>query len=155
MNGSQNQRCVQRTKSGRPCNAWAVRGSDPPTCSVHDGRCRGFYGSAIHPEELADLVAYAGDLTLEDEIACARVALRRVLAALSAPGDTGAEGPLTGDALSAGEFARVAGLAFQGARTVSRLLRDQRALSGDAAEGISGAIAAALDELSTMWGVDL
>ena len=82
-----------------------------------------------------------------DEIACARVALRRVLAALGAPGDE------TG--LSASEFARLATLAFQGTRTVSRLLRDQRALSGDAADGINGAIGAALDELSVMWGVEL
>ena len=152
---SQNQRCVQRTKSGRPCNAWAVRGSEPPTCAVHAGRTQGFYAGALEPGELADLVAFAGDLTLDDEIACARVALRRVLAALSTPGDTEGADPAAGEALSLSEFARVAGLAFQGTRTVSRLLRDQRALSGDASEGISGAIAAALDELSTMWGVDL
>jgi hypothetical protein len=34
-------------------------------------------------------------------------------------------------------------------------MRDQRALSGAAADGISGAIAQALDELSTHMGVEL
>jgi len=144
---SQSQRCTQRTQSGRPCNAWAVRGSDPPACSAHARKWQGFYACALESKELADLAAYGGDLSLDDEIACARVAVRRVLAALGAPGDE------TG--LAASELARLAGLAFQGTRTVSRLLRDQRALSGDAADGINGAIGAALDELSVMWGVEL
>jgi hypothetical protein len=38
---------------------------------------------------------------------------------------------------------------------LSRLLRDRRALSGQAADGFAGAIAQTLDELSTEWGVDL
>lgn len=37
----------------------------------------------------------------------------------------------------------------------SRMLRDQRALSGEAADGIAGAIAQALDELATELGTDL
>jgi hypothetical protein len=35
------------------------------------------------------------------------------------------------------------------------MLRDQHALSGDAADDINGAIGAALDELSAIWEVDL
>jgi len=147
MSQSENQRCTQRTQSGRPCNAWSVRGSDPPTCAVHARKPHGFYATALEPRELEDLVAYGGDLSLDDEIACARVALRRVLAALGAPGDEAG--------LSASDFARLAGLAFRGTRTVSRLLRDRHALSGDAADGVNGAIGAALDELSAMWGVEL
>ena len=38
---------------------------------------------------------------------------------------------------------------------LGRLMRDQRALSGEAADGIAGAIAQALDELSTEMGTDL
>ena len=38
---------------------------------------------------------------------------------------------------------------------VARLLRDQRALSGAAADGIAGAIATALDELTSELGVKL
>jgi len=43
----------------------------------------------------------------------------------------------------------------QNASRMGRLLRDQRALSGQAADGISGAIAQALDELSSEWGTPL
>jgi hypothetical protein len=42
-----------------------------------------------------------------------------------------------------------------GTGRVSRLLRDRRALSGEAAEGLAGAIAAALDEISTELGIPL
>jgi hypothetical protein len=38
---------------------------------------------------------------------------------------------------------------------LGRLLRDQRALSGQASDGIAGAIAQALDELGTELGVQL
>ena len=43
----------------------------------------------------------------------------------------------------------------QNASRLGRLLRDQRALSGDAADGIAGAIAQALDELSNELGTEL
>jgi hypothetical protein len=38
---------------------------------------------------------------------------------------------------------------------IARLLRDKRALSGKAADGISGAIAQALDEMGTEYGLPL
>jgi len=127
--------------------------TDPPRCAAHrddrgahgapagntNAREHGFYSPALDAAELADLVSLADDPSLDDEIAAARVALRRVLAAL----DTDQPDP------------RLASLAFAGTRTIARLLRDQRAISGDAADGIAGAIAQALDELSTEWGIDL
>jgi hypothetical protein len=57
--------------------------------------------------------------------------------------------------LDAATLARLAPLAFRGTLTVARLLRDQRALSGEAADGIAGAIGQALDELGSAWGVEL
>ena len=117
-----------------------------------------FYASALEAAELADLVAFAGDLTLDDEIACARIALRRVLAVLSADGappDGHGEAEAAGAGLTPAEYARLAALAFQGTSTVARLLRDRRALCGDAADGISAAIGQALDELSSEWGIEL
>ena len=44
------------------------------------------------------------------------------------------------------------GLHAQNASRLGRLLRDQRALTGGAAEGLTAAIAAALDELNTELG---
>jgi hypothetical protein len=145
------------TKAGTPCRAWAIKGSEPPLCASHarlaregapggnqESRRPAFYSPTLSEGELADLVAYADDMTLDDEIACTRVLVRRLMAIIEADGD-----------LSASEQARLAGLALQGTRTVARLLRDKRALSGDAAEGLAGAIGQALDELSVEWGVEL
>ena len=53
------------------------------------------------------------------------------------------------------EMMKMASLVMMGARTVARLLRDQRAISGQAADGISGAIGQALDELGSEWGLPL
>lgn len=50
---------------------------------------------------------------------------------------------------------KVATALTAGTGRVARLLRDQRALSGEAAEGLTEAIAQALDELSTEVGVAL
>jgi len=155
---SPSRRCSHITRKGQPCRAWAMHGTDPPVCSVHAGlagappgnqygRTHGFYSTVLEPDELADLVVYADDLSLDDEIAAARVGLRRVLSALTAAKD---DGPASRQA-----YGHLAGLVFEGARTVARLLRDQRAISGDAAGGLSGAIAQALDELSVEWGIEL
>ena len=152
--------CTHTAANGAPCRAWAVKGTDPPACSAHAGRnvgagapegnqnatSHGFYARTLTEQELADLVSYAADMTLDDEIACARVALRRVLTALT---DTDR------DTLTIEEFTRLAALALQATRTVALLLRDRRALTGDSADGISGAIAQALDELSIEWGREL
>jgi hypothetical protein len=50
---------------------------------------------------------------------------------------------------------RLFSLHAQNASRMGRLLRDQRALSGQAADGIAGAIAQALDELSSELGLPL
>jgi hypothetical protein len=85
-------------------------------------------------------------VSLVDEIACARVALRRVIELLGREPDAG---------ITTAEYARLGQLAFSGARTVARLLRDQRALSDGAADAITGAIATALDELGSEWNIHL
>jgi hypothetical protein len=107
------------------------------------------------PEELADLVACADDLTLDDEIATTRVTLRRILSLITPDVRAVREPPQTNAPMTPVDYARLATLALAGARTVARLLRDQRALSGEAADGIAGAIAQALDELGTELGLDL
>jgi hypothetical protein len=54
-----------------------------------------------------------------------------------------------------GEVAWLFALHGQNASRLGRLLRDQRALSGAAADGLLAAIGAALDELSTELGIKL
>jgi hypothetical protein len=165
----QSTRCTHTTKAGTPCRAWAIKGSDPPVCSAHAGRnagagppesnqnarTHGFYSSALDPTELADLAAYSPNMSLDDEIACARVALRRLLQMLDASHIAPFEDPTDAQPLTRDDYARLMGLALQATRTIARLLRDKRALSGDAADGIAGAIGSALDELTSLWGVQL
>ncbi len=154
------RKCSHTTTAGKPCRAWAIRGSQPPLCAAHAGRTKsagappanlnrrqhGFYSTSLDPAEIADLVTFADDLSLNDEIAVARVILRRVMGHLQHP-------DLQHIAID--DLARLSSLILAGTRTVARLLRDQRALSGDAADGFAGAIAQALDELSTEIGIQL
>ena len=56
---------------------------------------------------------------------------------------------------SNGVLARLFAIYTQASSRLSRMLRDRRALSGEAADGIAGAIAQAMDELGTELGVDL
>jgi hypothetical protein len=105
----------------------------------------GFYGHTLSDEELADLVVYAAELSLDDEIACTRIAVRRTLEFLNER-----PGPL-----SETEYLRAAGLVFQGTRTIARLLREQQALSGGSDNRLQAIFDAALDGLSEEWGIEL
>jgi hypothetical protein len=171
--------CSFSTKEGHPCKAWAVHGSDPPACSSHlranQGFCAGgragsrgggwedawpqdlrpsldeeipeagFYRHTLSDEELADLVVYAAGLTLDDEIACTRMAVRRTLELLQERSDS----------MSEAEYLRATGLVFQGARTIARLLREQKALTGGEDSRLQAIIDAALDGLSEDLGIEL
>jgi hypothetical protein len=56
-------RCSHNTKAGRPCRAWAVRGSDPPTCSFHLRSGAG--ENARVQARSSDLMAILGEITQE------------------------------------------------------------------------------------------
>lgn len=115
---------------------------------AHNANARehGFYSDQFTAEELALIASLVQDPTLDDEIWMQRVLNRRLLAYVS--GQEGDQIPLE-------TIVKVAEALAAGTGRVARLLRDKRALSGKAADGIAGAIAAALDELSTELGVDL
>lgn len=163
---SASRRCSHTTARGQPCRAWALRDSDPPTCSTHARRpfeaetagartagappgnqnavTHGFYANALSRKEVADVMKTLGLPTLEPEIACARVALRRVFAFLNDPSE-----------LSAREQARLVSIAFNGARTIARLLREHYAIVGKPPTELARAIDGALDSLSEEWGIPL
>lgn len=151
--------CTHTTRAGNPCRAWAAAGTDPPACSAHAGRnvgaggplanqnarTHGFYGRILSEQELADLVAYAADMSLDDEIACARVALRRTLEFIR-------QDP---DQLDRADFLHAAGLIFQGTRTIALLLLDRRALHAESADAFQAFINQVLDEVNKEWDIDL
>lgn len=148
--------CSAIKANGKPCQRWAVRGSDPPLCSAHGGRKQssgsqdegknafkhGFYSRLLSADELSDLMAFIDDPTLEDEIAIARVMLRRAMARL-AENDMDEE-----------ELNDLAELVLSGTRTIGRLLRDQKELSNKSNEGLA-AIGEALDKIAAEMGIEL
>jgi hypothetical protein len=119
------------------CNAWAIRGSDPPRCSPHSrmvgapkedqtSLAHDFYSTAVHPEEQADLTSHACDATLVAKIAITRIAVRRIFGMLvtcQTPGPTP-------HPLEAHDYARYVGLAFEGTSAISRLIRANHAVGG-------------------------
>lgn len=141
-------RCTATKPDGTPCRAWAVKDSQPPRCAAHGG------GSAAVGAPIGNANAQTHGLyarptkpltTIEDVIAD----LAEKQARLSAYID---------ECLIEPDIDSIKALLAIHAQTASRLgklLRDQRALSGEAADGISGAIAAALAELGTELGADL
>lgn len=147
------QKCSHSTASGRPCKAWAIRDTDPPTCSAHQGRSgapagnqnarsHGFYSRVIEEHELADLIALGDNISLDDEIALCRVAIRRLAASLQAE---------TQDDDAPTNLEKIASLMFAGSRTVARLLRDKRVISGEAAATLAAAFSTALDEINELF----
>ncbi|MBC7224183.1 MAG: hypothetical protein H5T59_07920 [Anaerolineae bacterium] len=136
------------------CRAWAMRGQD--RCWAHRGRPEspvpapareppGLYADAFAPEDLARLAPLLDRLSLDDEIWMVRMINDRLLQRLQ-------EGPVDDELL-----VRLARLLYQGAGQVARLLRDRRAITGDAEEGFAQAMGRVLDELNALtdWDVQL
>ena len=140
------RRCTATTQDGEPCRAWARRGSDPALCVAHMDQAHGegvvFYSPIMTREELAALadLAEAG-VTLEGEIACTRVLIRRLIAYMNEEDPEG---------MALLNFTKAV---FKGTAAVARLLEKERALrSLTDAFGVQAAIAKALDELAEEWG---
>lgn len=102
----------------------------------------GLYSDYFREEDLAALAAVAAETGLDDEIALTRVAIRRLAQRIEQAGDSS-------------EATALAGALFVGTGRVAGLLKAQKSLSGDVADGIAGAIGLALNELANEWGVNL
>ncbi|NLE77149.1 MAG: hypothetical protein GX605_10430 [Chloroflexi bacterium] len=133
------------------CRAWAVRGGqfcashrrqDPPATSAGEAQLGppGLYAAAFSPAELARLTPLLERLSLDDEIWMVRMINDRLLRRLT-------DGPVDDDLLL-----RLARLLYSGSGQVARLLRDRRAISGDAEAGFAQAMGRILDELNTLAG---
>ncbi len=107
----------------------------------------GFYADRFTPAELELVAAFVSDPTLDDEIWMQRVLNRRLLRFV--------DEQQADAAIELETLVKVAEALATGTGRVARLLRDKRALSGEAADGIANAIAAALDELTSELGEEL
>ena len=147
-------RCPATNKDGTPCRAFPVRGSDPPLCSSHGGgrapvgapagnqnaRTHGVTINEVAPLRDPDDVPDSISEVIHD-LAVKQARLSKII-----------NGRLNTSDIDV--LARLLELHAQTASRLGRLLRDERALSGEAADGISAAIGQALDELSTELGTD-
>jgi hypothetical protein len=158
------------------CRAWARRDAVAPYCASHlhlapglqpqdagaalptpgaptgnqNRLVHGFYRRSLDAEDDDDLDQGAWASDLDAEILIARLALRRTLAMLHT-------GTTLGDhsqPLSPEELIRLIGLAFQGVRSIARLLTVKHSL-GDGDSLFMQTMNAALDELSAEWGIEL
>ena len=133
--------CSATTKAGRPCRGRPVKGSSPPLCSSHGGG-RTPIGAPADNENAKKHGAYSAP-NLADRIAD----LDQKIQSLSKYIDNLEEPEKSLN------YAELLALFGQLLSRLGRLLRDQRAITGEAADGIAGAIAQALDELSTELGI--
>jgi hypothetical protein len=138
------RRCSARRADGQLCRGRPLRDSDPPLCAAHADRAtiaRGFYRRLYTLAEIADLADETADQELEDEVAAARLGVRRVMEQLE-------------QKLPPADYARLAGLLFRGTSTVAHLLQVRRAL-GSNRKAVRAAINQAVGELGDEWGIDL
>lgn len=142
--------CTATKADGTPCKAWAIADTDPPRCAAHGG-ATGKPGAPKGNQNAVKHGFYAGytapGVTIDDvldDLAAKQRALSDYITARL-------EDPETDVANIAHLFA----LHAQTASRLGRLLRDRRAITGDAADGIAGAIGQALDELGSILGADL
>jgi hypothetical protein len=127
--------------------------TNPPLCAAHGGSSKrpgapagnsnalkhGFYAQPSRPlTTISDII---------HDLAAKQAALSNHIDASLNDADA--------DLPNLVDLVKLFALHGQNASRLGRLLRDQRALSGDAADGIAGAIAQALDELSTELGTEL
>lgn len=137
----------RKRKAPRRSTHTARRGASPSR--EHAERSRGAqpgnHNALTHGAYAAPAIQITG---IDDVIADVQTKQSRLSALLD-------ELVLTGDTDNLETITKLFALHAQNASRLGRLLRDQRALSGASADGIAGAIAAALDELSTELGVAL
>lgn len=145
------RRCNAVCRDGTPCRAWAVRGTNPPRCAAHGGASRSVADLRGIEQALKRRAYAAYDVpegcsidAVIDDLYQKQVWLSDVIDRVQ-----------NGEEVTLRELAYLLRTHGQNASRLGRLLRDRRALSGDAADGISGAIAQALDELSTELGTEL
>ena len=177
--------CLSPTAKGRPCRAWAVRGSDPPRCAAHGGAAHGgaahrgaaHRGAAPRSNAAGD-VGQGGTRGQREEDGAqqehspgegsgfysddpADVTVDEAIAGLVDKMQRldraidAYESDMMAGGRTNGHLVKLFALYAQGSSRLTNMLRARRALSGTASDGIARAIAHALDELSVEWGVDL
>jgi hypothetical protein len=97
---SKKRLCSHHTKQGRPCRAWAIRGSDPPVCSIHARKTvspgapsgntyalkHGYYSKTVRERLAAEDLEKIQDPALQGELAVGRLILADLFTYYFSPG---------------------------------------------------------------------
>lgn len=149
--------CKYTYHDGSACAQYAQRDSDycrsydpdkPPTNPRGPGPGNrnavkhGYYNQLVTAEDRLAMATMEASMDLTDEIAMIRMALRRAAALLN-------------EELSVRELVAVVGVLLAGTGRVAGLLKAQRDISSGGNDGMTEAIAKALEELGEEWGTDL
>lgn len=142
------QRCSESTKNGKPCKAWAVRGSIPPRCAAHGGG-KALTGAPANNRNAVTHGVYALSTDPPTDLNARIADLDRRVRELSEfidnlPADT----PTT---------ERSALFDLQGRLTsrLGRLMKDRQAISSTDADDMEAELREALRIASGLLGVDL
>jgi len=90
---SKKRLCSHLTKGGQPCRAWAIRGSDPPVCSIHARKTvspgapsgntyalkHGYYSRAVRERLAAEDLEKIQTPALHGELVAGRLVLADLL----------------------------------------------------------------------------
>ncbi|MDX1614153.1 MAG: hypothetical protein R3300_07565 [Candidatus Promineifilaceae bacterium] len=135
------RRCTSLTKSGRPCRAWALRGSEPPLCRIHAGRRA--YNQGLLTMGLVDMHSdWFVKEDLDVEVAIVRAVMGYAFADLD-------------EAETPAERVRLGALLLRGAGTLATLLRTNRKLMPEEAGVVEQIFDRALDRAAAELGMDL
>ena len=130
--------CTATTLKGTPCKAWAIPDSDPPRCAAHSTS----RSESLDPQCVSSPHPLTSIQAIIDDLAAKQARLSTYIDEHAAE-------------LEAHDLKALLSLHAMTASRLGKLLRDRRALSGEAADGISDAFGKALDELATELGIDL
>ena len=143
------RRCTARRKDGRPCRAWAVREGQRPLCASHrkpaasDGQeAPGFDLHAYTLAEIADLIYQQEEKNLHDELRFTQAGVLAVLRQWKQD-------------LDQAEFAQLMALLFNGARTITGIIRAQQAAAKRDKDQIPAHVADALTDMRSEWDMEL
>ncbi len=130
------RRCEANRADGKPCNAWALRASEPPRCASHSGLTGAPAGNR-------NAEKHGGYSRPVDEILCIEDAVEDLQFRLTNLTHFVDESEDRADMMAA--------LALYGQMIsrYGRLLRDKRALSGKSADSILEMIGKTAEELAT------
>jgi hypothetical protein len=115
---------------------------------------RSIYAGELTSEEIALIAARFADIIVDDEIWMQRALNRRLLNLFSQL-LTETRSLQDDDGRSISLVIKTANALTAGTGRVASLMRAKRALVGDAADGLAGAVAAVLEEISTQMGLQL